>query len=166
MMLEFIEVKDTNDQYCELIYSILKECGEDMYKTQSLNHWLNPYPISRIKEDILLKRLFLVKLDNQYVATFSLDSKKSRFFNDDEKYLYLSKFAVLPTQSGKGVGTRCLDYIQNIVKNENYKGIRLDVYDKSSHAVKFYIKNGFENLFIAKTTNFNVICMEKRVELI
>ena len=160
-MLEFIELKSDNYKYCEEIYSILKECGEDMYKNQSLEHWLNPYPISKIREDIVSKRLFLVKLNNEFVGTFSLDKNSSRFFTDNKNYIYLSKFAVLPKHSGIGIGRKCLNYIETIAKNENYKGIRLDVYDKSKHAINFYIRNGFKELFVAKTTNFSVICMEK-----
>lgn len=163
-MLEFIEIKNDDDRCCEQVYSILKICGENMYKTQCLNHWLKPYPIDRIRDDIKLKRLFLVKINEEYIATFSLDKNSSKFFNDNEKYIYLSKFAVHPNQSGKGIGGKCLDYIEYIVQNEGYKGIRLDVYDKSIQAINFYIKNGFNKLFVTKTTNFNVICMEKRVE--
>ena len=163
-MLEFIEIKNYKDCYCKEVYSILKICGEDMHKKQSLNHWLKPYPINKIKEDIHSKRVFLVKDNNEYIATFSLDKNSSKFFNDNGPYIYLSKFAVLPNRSGKGIGKKCLEYIDCLIKDEKYKGVRLDVYDKSTHAINFYLKNGFNNLFESKTTNFTVICMEKRVE--
>lgn len=161
-MLEFIELKDDNSNHYKEVYFILKECGEDMYKNQLLEHWLNPYPLSKIKEDIISKRLFLVKLNQEFIGTFSLDKNSSKFFDDNKNYIYLSKFAILPNQSGRGIGSRCLNYIETIAKNENYKGIRLDVYDKSKHAINFYMRNGFKELFLAKTTNFSVICMEKR----
>ena len=90
--------------------------------------------------------------------------QKSNYFNDIERFIYLSKFAVQPTESGRGLGKKCLQYIEDLCKTEGFKGIRLDVYDKSHRAVNFYLKIGFEELFKAKTRNFDIVCMEKRVK--
>lgn len=162
-MLEFIEVNSVSEELSTEVYYILKECGIDMYQNQGLKHWKNPYPIENIQNDILEKRMFLVKLDGVYVGTFSLTDKPSQFFNDDERYIYLSKFAVLPQYSGQKIGFQSLNYIEELVKINSFKGIRLDVYNKSYIAINFYKKYGFNILHSAQTKKFTVLCMEKKV---
>lgn len=162
-MFDFIKLTEKDDIYHQEVYKILKKCGQDMYKKDNLSHWLKPYPIVNIKKDVKTKSVFIVKKEEYTVATFMLSDKKSIFFNDDEKFIYLSKFAVLPDMSGNGIGTRCIEYIEEIVRENNFLGIRLDVYHKSQKAIDFYIKNGFTKLFESSTKHFRVICMEKRV---
>lgn len=162
-MFEFIKLTEKDDIYYQEVYEILKKCGKDMYEKDNLSHWLKPYPIINIKEDVKTKSVFIVKNEEYTVATFMLSDKKSIFFNDDEKFIYLSKFAVLPDMAGAGIGTRCIKYIEELVRENNFLGIRLDVYNKSQKAIDFYIKNGFTKLFESPTKHFRVVCMEKRV---
>lgn len=162
--MEFIKLDNQNQAYCEDIYDILKCCGEDMYQTNGLKHWLNPYPMQYIKNDIETKSVFIVKENEKTIATFSLTEEKSNYFSDNKRFIYLSKFAVHPNESRRGLGRVCLEFMENLCRKNRFEGIRLDVYDKSYPAVKFYLKNGFEELFKAKTKNFDVICMEKRVK--
>ncbi|CEN89209.1 GNAT family N-acetyltransferase [Paraclostridium sordellii] len=162
--MKFIKVDNKNQIYCDDIYNILRLCGEDMYKNNGLKHWINPYPIESIKKDLRTKRVFILKEDKKPIATFTLSEEKTNYFNDTERFIYLSKFAVNPNESRKGIGKKCLQYIEEICRIEGFEGIRLDVYDQSYSAISFYLKNNFEKLFIAETRNFNVICMEKRVK--
>ncbi|MBU5294101.1 GNAT family N-acetyltransferase [Anaerosalibacter bizertensis] len=162
-MLDFIKLTENDDTYHQEVYNLLKKCGQDMYEKDNLLHWLRPYPIESIKEDVKTKYVFIVKEKEYTVATFMLSDMKSIFFNDDEKFIYLSKFAVLPNMSRTGIGTRCIKYIEKLARKNNFLGIRLDVYDKSEKAIKFYIKNEFVKLFEAPTKHFRVVCMEKRV---
>lgn len=135
-----------------------------MYKKNRLKHWLNPYSMEYIKNDIKTKSVFIVRENEKTIATFSLSEQKSNYFSDNERFIYLSKFAVHPDESRRGLGKTCLKFIENLCISNRFEGIRLDVYEKSYPAVKFYLKNGFEELFKAKTKNFGVICMEKRVK--
>ena len=97
----------------DAIYNILRACGQDMYKNQGLSHWLNPYPKESIRQDILNKMVFVAKDKEKYIATFTL--------SNCEKALYLSKFAVSPEFSGKGVGKSCLAFAESFsIKNDIY----------------------------------------------
>ncbi len=163
-MLKFIRLIEKDNVYHQKVYEILQQCGQYMYKKEGLVHWLKPYPIEKIKEDVKTKSVFIVKENGCVVATFTLSDMKSIYFNDDDKFIYLSKFAVLPSKSGQGIGTSSIKYIEQFAKDNNFLGIRLDVYNKSVRAINFYLKNGFIKLFEAPTKHFKVVCMEKRVK--
>ena len=150
----FIRVTDDINMI-EKIQSILKTCGEDMYKNQGLDHWLNPYPIELIKNDCENSEVYILKNETE-IATFQL--KK-----DDKGYL-LSKFGVLPTYSGKGIGKKCLQFIYGKCIENQISLLHLDVYEKSEKAIEFYIKNGFEVYGTAPTRRFKVVLMERKIQ--
>lgn len=161
--MEYIEIK--NFDLIKHIHNILKESGEAMFINEKLIHWKTPYSFDNIKNDILNKKVFLVKDKEEYIATFMLSDKKSPYFSDVKNMCYyLSKFAVSPYKSNKGIGTQIIRHIENYCKLNKISTIRLDVYDKSIKAVNFYLKNGFKVLFKASTKNFEVLCMEKVIK--
>jgi ribosomal protein S18 acetylase RimI-like enzyme len=162
-MYKFIEVSFDNELLIEKVFDILLESGQHMYDTEGLTHWLNPYSIDKIKESLIDKRIFLTMEGSRTIATFTLSDTKTKFFTDEENFIYLSKFAVKPTLSNKGLGSECLDFMEKLVKEQKFIGIRLDVYEKSIPAINFYKKKGFSITSTANTTNYKVLCMEKRV---
>lgn len=164
-MLQFRQIKDADDQLYTEVLRILHKSGQSMFLNEGLSHWLKPYPLEKLKEDISDKAVFLAMQSNEVLGTFMLTKNKTQFFKDEDNYIYLSKFAVAPNHSKKGLGTQCLDFIEDWAKKHNYIGVRLDVYEKSIPAINFYKKNNFQVVSTGKTTNFNVICMQKRWEL-
>lgn len=95
-----------------------------------------------------------------------LTSNPSIFFTDANKdhYIYISKVAIDPTVARQGIGSLSMDFCEKIVKEKQLKGIRLDVYNRSEKAIRFYEKIGFIRGEIKPTRNFEVLCMEKIVE--
>lgn len=140
----------------ENIFSILSTCGADMYENQGLEHWRNPYPIENIKSDCNNKNVFLVYLENKAVATFMLTI--------DVGGALITKFAVSPEFSGKKIGSRCIEFINDWCKEKQINRIHLDVYDKSLVAIKFYERNGFVIYDSAPTRRFRVLLMERGVQ--
>lgn len=102
-MLEFIRVLEEDHTYQQEVFEILKKCGRDMYEKDSLTHWLEPYSLAKIKEDTKGKSVFIVKNKDYTVATFMLSYNRSVFFNDDEKFIYLSKFGLFVNSWGKPI---------------------------------------------------------------
>lgn len=137
------------------IYNILKECGEDMFQNHGLVHWRSPYPIDEIKKDVVNKAVYTVSVNAQSVATFQLTVMN--------KIGYVSKVAVRPPFSGRGIGKKCLDFIFELCKYMQLIKISLDVYDKSLSAISFYHNNGFVDVGTMPTKHFQVIVMEKDV---
>ena len=132
-----------------------------MFEDENLQHWRNGYPIENFIKDLENgKRLFQVINHNRVIGTVSV-SDSSPFFEDNKKYIYISKLAVHPDIQGQGVGKFVLQSLEAMF-NKEYIGIRLDVYEKSTSSIAFYSKLGFNKCFYKKTKNFFVICMERK----
>ena len=163
--MEFIKIKEKNPHQIEIVYSILKASGSYMVDTFGLTHWSKPYSKENIARDVENKDVYIVKNESQNIATFMLSEDTSYYFKEipDENAVYLSKLAVNPNVVNSGIGTACMNYIEEICKRNNKTKVRLDVYDKSVQAVNFYTKLGYKELFLKDTTNFRVICMQKEL---
>lgn len=163
--MEFIKITDKNQNQIEIVYSILKASGSYMVDTFGLMHWSKPYSKEKIEQDIANKDVYIVRDNNENIATFMLSGDTSYYFEEipDENAVYLSKLAVNPDVVNLGIGTACMNYIEELCRQNNKTRVRLDVYDKSTQAVNFYIKMGYKELFLKDTTNFRVICMEKKL---
>lgn len=170
MELYFERVYSDDNKGILEIYEIIKACGEHMYQEYGLVHWKTPYPIESIKKDSEQKEVYLVKDTNtgKYVHTFQLEFRNRWFENskkhDDEKKLkiaFINKFATHPKVSGKGVGKLSMQYIENYCRKNGVSKLCLDVYDKSKHAIQFYINRGFIIVGSKPTKHFNVLLMEK-----
>lgn len=138
------------------IFSILSDCGTDMYEKQGLEHWLNPYSTENIKKDCDDKNVYLVYIDNQAVATFMIKV--------DNGGALITKFAVSPEFAGRKIGSKCIEFINDWCKESGIQRIHLDVYDKSLVAIKFYKNNGFVVYDSAPTRRFRVLLMERGVQ--
>lgn len=154
-MLEFIKV--TDDSYAESIQNILLLCGRDMHERNGLTHWLRPYSKENIRNDILNKDVFIVKSDGINIGTFTLAQ-------NEKDSMYISKLAVVPENSGQGIGRKCMSFIEEYAIGKQAYVLKLDVYDKSLHAIDFYIKWGFIVTGERPTTNFRVLLMEKNLK--
>lgn len=163
--MEFIKITGKNQHQIEIVYSILKASGSYMVNNFGLMHWAKPYSKEQIEKDIENKDVYIVRNADQNIATFMLSEETSYYFKEipDDNAVYLSKLAVNPDIINSGIGTACMNYIEEICRQNNKTKIRLDVYDKSLQAVNFYHKMGYKKLFLKNTTNFRVICMEKEL---
>ena len=161
--MEGLFFRKASDNDIDSIYNNLKLCSENMYKEHGLEHWIPVYPTEKIKEDINSKQVYIVEYNNQIVGNFILTDKMNSLWKTESKAIYLSKLAIVPEYSGKGLGKKCMKYIENLAKNEGYENIRFDVYDKSLNTIAFYKKLGYTVTDTAKTRRFTVLLMEKRV---
>lgn len=159
-----IEILKANFDNVDTVKCIIYSCGKDMLEKYNLKHWSTPISKESVIDNIINKNVYLVKGNNEFIATFTIDNKPSSFFLDDKfDYVYLSKVAVLPKFSGQGIGKKCLEFCESYAISNGKKGMRLDVYHKSEHALEFYRRNNFVDKFIGKTRNFYVVCMEKNI---
>ncbi len=154
-MLTYKQVQADDLISINSIYNILKSCGEDMYENQGLIHWTNPYPINSIQNNCESKEVYIVYCLDEPVGTFQLE------YTDD--FVTLSKFAVLPTKSGNGFGSEIIKHIAEETVKKQATKIKIDVYEKSIHAIKFYEKNGFTKTGTAQTRRFTIYLMEKNL---
>ena len=62
----------------------------------------------------------------------------------DEKVLIIHVLAVSPKHSGKGLGTKMMQYILDYAKETGMQAVRLDVISNNSSAERLYQKIGFQ----------------------
>ena len=101
------------------VNKILFDCGKDMAKKYDLHHWDN----SHLKNFIIValcelkNTVYLVTEDEKPVATFQTKQvgKTMRF----------EKLACSPKHSGKGIGSFCKSYIEEMAKKEGCERVEM-----------------------------------------
>ncbi len=105
----------------------------------------------------LRNRLFLVKAENEIVATF-----QTRRIKD---FLYFEKLATLPVYSGKGIGSFCLASIEKMAVDGNCFAVTMEVYVNSEHALSFYEHKGYTRVGDSHTIRHSVVVMKKELDV-
>lgn len=159
--LEFCKAKieDATD-----IYNILKLAGENMLEKQGFSHWVPAYPLERIKEDIMHKFVFIGKKDDVIIITVTLDDKPYGYWLSlpfNNKCLYSTKIGVLPEYDGCGYGLESTQFIEDYAIKEGYEIIRCETYDQNKRFISYLKKLGYQEVGMAPTRRFQVICFEK-----
>lgn len=154
MELEYCRVPAGSPEIRD-IYDILRLCGEDMYENQGLCHWRTPYPMDAIEKNCADHPVYLVKRSGESAATFQIIPGSG--------FVTLSKLAVAPRFSGRGIGAGIMAFLEKWCAGQGMDTIRLDVYDKSQHAIAFYLRHGFTVTGSAPTRHFRVLLMEKKL---
>ncbi len=77
--------------------------------------------------------------------------------------LHFGKLATLPECSGKGIGSWCMNYIEQIAKEKNCSSVCMEVYDKSIHAQEFYLHRGYAFCGEVKTRKYIEYKMRKEM---
>ncbi len=149
------EVKPWNIPGLIRVAGILDACGRDMAARYGLRHWDNPRwkTLAVCAVSVLRHRVYLTRDGSGDAATFQTDRQGS--------LMHLSKLATLPAAAGRGLGSFCLTYAENLARAAGCAGIVLEVYDKSEHAIKFYLHRGFRTVGTVKTLRYTELRMEK-----
>lgn len=137
--------------------NIVFECGRDMSKRYGLHHWDNSrlltFCIVMYGINIKKTKLWRVNSNNKTVATFQTKIKGN--------YLNFSKLAVSPASEGKGIGKECLNFMSSIALQNNLKGLSCEVLTDSSHALNFYLHNGFKEVGSISTLHYSETVLVK-----
>ena len=139
-----------------IVAKILYACGKDMAENYDLHHWDNPY----------LKALLIVAacaLKNNVYLVLNNEKKPVATFQTriNGKDLHFEKLAVAPQEAGKGIGSFCLETIEQQAKAQGCNSVVMEVYDLSKHAIKFYEHRGYKEKGITDTLKYKEIKMEK-----
>lgn len=137
------------------VNNILFDCGKDMAAKYNLHHWDNSHfknfiivILCEIKNDV-----YLVEDNGNPVATFQTKVT--------DKSIHFEKLACSPKYAGKGIGTFCMNYIEEIANKTNCKKVCMEVYSPSQHAIDFYFHRGYEISGETKTRKYKEVMMEK-----
>ena len=140
------------------IEQILYSCGKKMMHDFGLQHWDNTHfkifailCLTAIKNRIY----YSCDHDGNYVATFQVRITGTE--------CCFEKLATAPEFEGKGVGTYCLQQIENLALQKGCLRVSCEVYDKSLHAIRFYEKRGYSVCGERATRKYTVLQMQKKL---
>lgn len=155
--VEYIFVKSSDKELVDAIYRILFRCGFKMAK-QFLFHWIPPYSKRAICRACDTKHVVLVKDNelNEFTSTFQMRKQ-------EDNSLYVGKIATDPKFEGKGIGKANMLFMEEFAKQQGCNCIKLDVYVKSKHAVRFYERNGYEYEGTKRSVRFKEYKMKKNI---
>ena len=139
------------------VSGIIRACGRDMAARYGLRHWDHSRLIlfGFTVLDARHRRIYLVTENGKNRATFRV--------NRAGEWLRLSKLAALPEAAGKGLGSFCVSRAEEMARREGLKGLTLEVYDKSEHAVAFYRHRGFTPAGEVRTRKYTELVMRKEL---
>jgi len=149
------------------VYEILKLCGQDMKSKLGLTHWYPPYPIRLFRKDAEERSVYTVTEEDQIIATFTIDTRPLEYYYPtlwrypEHKAMYVSHLSVLPKLQGKGIGSWCMNEIENLAIDLSCRAVRLDAYEKYEQLLQFYDKLGYKRRKIVKFQGLNLVCFEK-----
>jgi len=141
----------------KMVAHILNACGKDMANEYDLHHWDNVFiktaiivALCNLKNDI-----YLLYDNNKPVGTFMTKQ------NGDN--LHFEKLGTLPSESGKGIGSYCMNKIEEMAKKAACKRVVMEVYEPSKHAISFYEHKGYTIIGLTNTLKYKEVKMEKRI---
>jgi len=88
--------------------------------------------------------IVVAELDSRIVGYAVFNRNASEPFKVKEKWAYISDLYVEKEYRKREIGTKILEYIENLSREKNVKKIRLIVWKNNEIAIKFYEKNGFK----------------------
>lgn len=143
-----LRLAERDDLPClKLMY---KKIIDNMNRNQ-IQIWDEIYPCEFLSEDIEKKRLYLLDINNDIIAVFTLceshlGESHVEWTNENDKALYLERFGVNVDYLRKRIGSIILNKAIELARYKNAKYLRLFVVDVNKVAIQLYLKNGFTKL--------------------
>lgn len=140
------------------VTNILYECGKDMATKYDLHHWDNAYLKTAVIVLVCLlkNKVWVIEDQEMILATYQTKTEAPK--------LFFEKLAVQPKSSNRGIGSFCLEKIEEEALQSGCSKVVMDVYSKSKHAIQFYFKHGYSKTGDEKTLKYHIIRMEKELQ--
>lgn len=86
--------------------------------------------------------LFIIQSSNDVIGYFCIAfSYTLQYYGKD---CFLDEIYIKPEFRHKGIGSHVMNFIEDYLKQNNFKAMHLIVYDHNKPAFEYYIKNGFK----------------------
>lgn len=139
-----MDIRLAEKEDIQAIMNILEErCN--WFKENGIDQWANNY-LGKYNEDYFndaMKnhKLYVVKQENKVIGVFLLKENDKTYWNNDDSAYYIHHLA---TKIGyTGIGTKILNFIEKLAKENSKKYIRLDCKKSNVELNRYYQKQGF-----------------------
>lgn len=127
----------------EMFASIVKEMNKN-----GINIWNEYYPFEEFENDIDYQRLYLLVEEGSISSAFALfdeiEGENCFAWKDkNAKAKYIGRFGVNTDFRRRGIGSRTIQYAEEICKDCGAKFLRLTVANENFPAKSLYLKNNF-----------------------
>jgi predicted N-acetyltransferase YhbS len=114
-------------------------------RTKGSDQWRVPYPEDELRERIGRDELYIVELDGQPAATFTLLLEDPFFWGDrPPDAVYLHKLAVRRAFAGRKLGERVVEWVVAAAAVRGRQFVRLDCQRDLPGIRAYYERLGFE----------------------
>lgn len=96
----------------------------------------------KTKERISNGRCFVLIDDANRIIGTILITIENYFTNNNTAYL--GQLGVLPEFKKKGLGTKLMEFCENLIKEEGFSGVQLDTAIPAKHLVEWYQRRGYQ----------------------
>ncbi|GMQ57365.1 GNAT family N-acetyltransferase [Vallitalea sediminicola] len=134
------------------IMKLVSDCVNNM-RAQNIFQWNENYPNEEvILEDIADGNLYVMKDENRFLGIITLNEEQDEEYktvdwkSESTGILVVHRLAVSPLGQGKGIGKSFMSFAEDLVRQKNYKTIRLDTYSGNPIALSFYDRLGYEKV--------------------
>lgn len=127
-----------------ITHDTIREVYPRYYSKGAVDFFLSHHSVNNIKEDLHNNRVYLIKENDEYIATVTI--------NDNA----INRFFVLPHFQGMGYGSRILDIIEKKILDK-FETVSIDA---SFPAVSLYLKREYKytSYHKLKTDNGDYLC--------
>jgi ribosomal protein S18 acetylase RimI-like enzyme len=138
----------------ELVGRILDEAEE----------WPRPFPREELAERIDRDELFVVDVDGEPAATFTLLWDDTSFWGEQPSdAAYLHKLTVRPAFRGRGLGARIVEWVEVRTAAAGRAYLRLDCLRDNAGIRGYYERLGFEHRGDVERPRFTVALYERAI---
>ena len=115
-----------------------------------IQQWDNIYPDRKILyQDIENDQMFLGEINGEIVSIFVLNQecdeeyKNGKWNYEQSSFAVIHRFCVNTNFQNKGIGSKTMNVIEEILKEKSIETIRLDTFSLNPFALKMYEKCGY-----------------------
>lgn len=144
-----LAINNDLEEICKLYKAVIDDL-KNIKKIDML--WNDTYPFCELNNDISNKAMYVIENKNKIVGCFALNKYDNTEYQNikwtlnKNKFFYLNRLAILPTEQGKGYAKEAMKFIQDYALNNKYDVIRLTVYSENKWAINLYEKCGFNKV--------------------
>ena len=153
------------EKICQLIEDAVRVMNENM-----ILQWDELYPSQKIiRDDILNNQMYLGEIEKQIACVFVLNQHCDEQYNSGEwkytesSFMVIHRLCVNPEFQNQGVGTRTMQIIEDMLKNDGIKAIKLDAFSQNPYALRMYEKLGYAKVGEATWRKGLFYLYEKRI---
>lgn len=136
---------------------MLFEKAISVMNANEIHQWDELYPNQEIiREDILNSQMYLGEIENQIACVFVINQqydeqyKKGDWKYKESSFMVIHRLCVNPQFQNQGIGTKTMQIIEDMLKNDGIKAIRLDAFSQNPYALRMYEKLGYLKIGEAK----------------